>query len=416
MAENIIMPQGGQDITEGRVVKWLKNEGEKVSKGEIACEVETEKATFEVEAPIDGVLLKIVVDAGKVAPIFSVIGVLGEEGEEVVLDDDTPAAPQEKKAKAAAGVDVEALKKKVAGKKSTGAGGVKVSGRAMKLAAAEGIDVSRITGSGPRGRIVEKDVRAALETRQEQPQIEAASKPAPQTPAAPSGGGAAVKGERIPMSRMRQAIARRLQQSKQNIPHFYVTVAVDMTDAIAHRTQLNQGAAREEKISMNDLVVRACAIALDAVPQINCKLEEDALVYLEEINIGVAVSLEGGLVVPVVPEVDTLSLKGIAKKIKELASLAKQGKQAGFTPGTFTISNMGMMDVDTFVAIINPPETAILAVGSVRKKIVVADDDSFRVRQMMNITLSVDHRAADGAAAAQFINAVRKCLENPASL
>ena len=239
---------------------------------------------------------------------------------------------------------------------------------------------------------------------------------APEKAAPPSPASSVTKGDRVPMTRMRQAIARRLQQSKQTIPHFYVTVAVDMTDAIKARAEMNIGVSKEEKISMNDLVVRACAIALDKVPQINCKIEEEDLVYLEDINIGIAVSLEDGLVVPVLPEADTLSLKGIAKKVKEIAGLAKAGKQANFTPGTFTISNMGMMNVDTFTAIINPPETAILAVGSVRKKLVVGDDDSFRVRQMMNITLSTDHRAADGASAAAFINVVKDSLENPSSL
>ena len=410
MSENIIMPQGGQDITEGRVIKWLKKEGESVSKGEVICEVETEKATFEVEAPINGALLKIVVDEGKVAEIFSTIGVVGESGEEVVVEEGPAEDKQEEKEEA--GVDVKELKKKAARKSVEITGRIKISGRARKRADENGLDISQVTGTGPNGRIVEKDILAYLESGAPSAPAEAA----PEKAAPPSPASSVTKGDRVPMTRMRQAIARRLQQSKQTIPHFYVTVAVDMTDAIKARAEMNIGVSKEEKISMNDLVVRACAIALDKVPQINCKIEEEDLVYLEDINIGIAVSLEDGLVVPVLPEADTLSLKGIAKKVKEIAGLAKAGKQANFTPGTFTISNMGMMNVDTFTAIINPPETAILAVGSVRKKLVVGDDDSFRVRQMMNITLSTDHRAADGASAAAFINVVKDSLENPSSL
>lgn len=412
MSENIIMPQGGQDITEGRVVKWLKQEGDQVGKGEIVCEVETEKAVFEVEAPADGVMLKIFVGAGKVAPIFSTIGVIGQEGEEVVLDEDS--GDKKEKGSTDSGVDVKALKKKLAKEKGSGKkGGVKASGRAKKLADERGIDISDVEGTGPKGRITEKDILAHAEKTPPTP----ASTPAPSgAPAASSSAPAtSVKGERIPMTRMRQVIGKRLQQSKQTVPHFYVTVAVDMTDAITARIEKNQGAIKEDKISMNDLVIKASAIALEKVPAINCKIEENDLVYLEEINIGIAVSLKEGLVVPVLPDVGSLSLKGIARKVKEIAGLAKEGKQANMIPGSFTISNMGMMNVDTFIAIINPPQTAILAIGSIRQKVVAGDDGSIRIRQMMNLTLSVDHRAADGAAGAQFINTVKDSLENPAS-
>ncbi len=413
MAENIIMPQGGQDITEGRVVKWLKQEGDLVSKGEIICEVETEKAVFEIEAPADGVILKIVVDAGKVAPIFSTIGVVGEAGEEVVLEDDSGERKEETSKDSS--VDVNALKKKVAKKKSsTKKGTVKASGRAKKLADEKGIDLSEVEGTGPKGRILEKDILAHAKKTASSPEQPAAASSSPA--AASASPATSAKGERVPMTRMRQVIAKRLQQSKQTVPHFYVTLSVDMTDAIVARIEMNQGVAKEDKISMNDLVIKASAIALEKVPAINCKIEENDLVFLEDINIGIAVSLKDGLVVPVLPDVGSLSLKGIAKKVKEIAGQAKEGKQANMIPGTFTISNMGMMNVDTFIAIINPPQTAILAVGSTRSKVVATDDGSIKIRQMMNLTLSVDHRAADGSAAAQFINAVKDCLENPASL
>jgi pyruvate dehydrogenase E2 component (dihydrolipoamide acetyltransferase) len=395
MAEKIIMPQGGQDITEGRVVRWLKSEGDKVKKGEVICEVETEKAVFEVESPADGVLLKIIVPAGKVAPVFSAIGLVGEAGESVDLDD--LDIEEKEKPKAAPGIDVAALRKKVAARGKGKKEKVKASGRARKLADQKGVDISQVQGSGPKGRITEKDVLAYVET------VPAAPEPAAATPAA-SEPAADMRGKSVPMTRMRKVIARRLQQSKQTIPHFYVTVTVDMTDAIHQRKELNTKVDKDSKVSMNDMVVKAAAVALDELPQVNCKIDEDHIVYLEDINIGVAVGLDDGLVVPVLPEVDTLSLKGIAKKTKELVNLAKAGKQASLTAGTFTISNMGMLDVDNFVAIINPPETAILAVGSVRKNIMVTADNSFQIRDTMSMTLSADHRAIDGVLGSQFVN------------
>ena len=419
MAEKIIMPQGGQDITEGRVLRWHKAEGDPVKKDEVICEVETEKAVFEVKSPMDGVLLKIVVPAGKVARIFSTIGFVGQAGERIELEDEEDAGEEEKRPAAAdnteTGIDVAALREKVAAKAKDRQGRVKASGRAKKLADQRGIDISQVEGTGPKGRIVEKDVLAYLEKGPAVSEAVPVAAAEPEPPAAPAPA-AALRGQTVPMNRMRKVIARRLQQSKQTIPHFYVTVTVDMTDAIRQREALNAKADKEGKISLNDMVVKAAAIALGEFPQVNCKIDEDNIIYLEDINIGVAVGLDEGLVVPVLPEVDTLSLKGIAKKTKELVNLAKAGKQASLTPGTFTISNMGMLDVDNFVAIINPPETAILAVGSVRKKLVVAADNSFQVRDTMCMTLSADHRAVDGVLGSKFVNRIKYGLENPQTL
>ena len=410
MAEKIIMPQGGQDITEGRVIRWHKAEGDPVNKDEVICEVETEKAVFEVKSPLDGVLLKIVVPAGKVVRIFSIIGFVGAAGESIGFEDEDDATEDKKvkvMAKQESGIDVAALKKKVAAKGKGKKGRVKASGRAKKLADQHGIDIAQVEGSGPKGRIVEKDIQAYMD------EGAAAAQAAPT--AAPAGS-PALRGQTVPMTRVRQVIARRLQQSKQTIPHFYVTVTVDMTDAIKQREALNAKADNDSRVSLNDMVVKAAAVALGKFPQVNCKIDEDSLIYLADINIGVAVGLDDGLVVPVLAEVDNLSLKGIAKKTKELVSLAKAGKQASLTPGTFTISNMGMLDIDNFVAIINPPETAILAVGAVRKKLVVAADNSFQVRDTMSMTLSADHRAVDGVLGSKFINRIKYGLENPKSL
>lgn len=411
MAEKIIMPQGGQDIKEGRVVKWCKAEGDMVEKGEVLCEVETEKAVFQVESQIAGVLLKILVAAGKVAQVFSAIGIIGEAGEKVDLDDlEIEEVVEKKEKKKAGGVDVAAIKKKVAAKYRDRKGKTKASGRARKLADQKGVDISLVEGSGPNGRIIGKDILTYIETPAQAPSPVETS----DTEISPLA--ADIRGTTVPMTRMRQVIARRLQQSKQTIPHFYVTVAVDMTEAIKMRTELNSQALKDGKISMNDLVIKAAALTLQDVPKVNCKIEKDSIVYLSDINIGVAVSVEDGLLVPVLPEVDTLSLKGISKKTKELVEAAKIGKMANLTPGTFTISNMGMMNVDNFIAIINPPETAILAVASIRKKMTVTDDNAIMIRDMMNMTLSADHRAVDGALGALFIIKIKSYLENPQAL
>ncbi|MCP4626872.1 MAG: 2-oxo acid dehydrogenase subunit E2 [bacterium] len=417
MAEKIIMPQGGQDIMEGRVLRWHKAEGDAVQKDEVICEVETEKAVFEVKSPIEGVLLKIAVPEGKVAQVFSTIGYVGATGESIAVEADQDDASEEKKEakpeKKESGIDVAALKKKVAAKSKDRKGRIKASGRARKLADQHGVDIALVQGSGPKGRIVEKDVRAYLDKG---PTAQEAASAASAAAEVASNDSPNLRGRTVPMNRVRKVIARRLQQSKQTIPHFYVTVTVDMTEAIQQRGVLNAKVDKDSKISMNDMVIKAAAIALGEFPQVNCKIDEDNLIYLEDINIGVAVGLDDGLVVPVLPEVDNLSLKGIAQKTKELVNLAKAGKQASLTPGTFTISNMGMLDVDNFVAIINPPETAILAVGSVRKKLVVAADNSFQVRDTMSMTLSADHRAVDGVLGSKLINRIKHGLENPQTL
>jgi pyruvate dehydrogenase E2 component (dihydrolipoamide acetyltransferase) len=404
MAEKIIMPQGGQDIMEGRVVRWLKSEGDAVAKGDVVCEVETEKAVFEVVAPMDGVLVKIVVPAGKVAKVFGTIGVVAAAGEKVDLagllageetEEDGGAKPAVAQVQAP-----PATTPAVAGK-------VKASGRARKLADERGVDIAWVKGTGPQGRITEKDVLA---------HIASAAPRAAEAPPAASPTAAGVRGKTVALTKMRKVIARRLQQSKQTVPHFYVTVKVDMTSAIRLREEINAKAERDGKISMNDMVIKSAAIALSEVPQVNCKFDEENIVYLGEINIGVAVGLDDGLVVPVLPAVDELSLKGVAKKTKEIIALAKAGKQANLVPGSFTVSNMGMLDVENFTAIINPPEAAILAIGSTAKEVQVTEDNSLRVRDVMKMTLSADHRAIDGVLAARFLNRIKSGLENPQSL
>ena len=396
MATKIIMPQGGQDITEGAVVSWLKAEGDPVKKGEAICEVETEKAVFEVESPVDGILLKIIVQEGEKVPIFSVIGVVGKPDEEIDLEIILAEEKREDK-----GVDISEIRKRLEAKGKDEKRKIKASGRAKKIAAAEGVDLSKVRGTGPKGRTTEKDVLAYVE------QLKAS----PEPPAVKTTRAAEERGKTVAMSKIRRVIARRMQQSKQTAPHFYVTVSVEMTEAIKLREALNQEDGLN--ISINDLITKAAALALEEFYQINCVVEGDNIIYLDDINIGIAVGLDDGLVVPVLAQADKLSLQEIAKKIEEIINLAKSGKQASLTPGTFTISNMGMLNVENFVAIINPPESAILAIGSTEKKVVVSNNNDLCIRDVMKMTLSVDHRVADGLMASKFINKIKYHLQNP---
>jgi len=216
------------------------------------------------------------------------------------------------------------------------------------------------------------------------------------------------------MSKMRRVIARRMQQSKQTAPHFYITVSVEMTEAFKLRDEINQ--AGVDTISINDMIIRAAALALEEFYQVNCSIEGDHIVYLKDINIGIAVSLDEGLIVPVLAQVDKLSLKEIAQETKRIIALAKSGKQASLTTGTFTISNMGMLNIENFVAIINPPESAILAIGTTEKKVIVSNDNDLRIRDVMKMTLSIDHRVIDGATGTRFTNKIKYHLQHPKTL
>jgi pyruvate dehydrogenase E2 component (dihydrolipoamide acetyltransferase) len=388
MAVKIIMPQGGQDITEGYVVRWFKKESEPIRQGDLLCEVETEKAVFEVESPCDGVLLKIVAAEGTKVPIFSVIGVVGEAGEPIHLDQLLSAPPVAEKS-----LDVAAIRSRMPGADGTGEG-PKITGRARKLASEKNIDLSGLSGSGPRGRITEKDVLLHVEKRKLPVQ--------------------ALRGQSKPLSRMRQTIARRMVQSQQTIPHFHVTVSADVTAALALRARV--GREQGEAVSVTDLIVKAAALALREHPAVNCRLLEETIVYLEDVNVGIAVNLDEGVMVPILTGADRLPLVDIARRSKELVARARRGKLAGAEPACFTVSNLGMLGVEAFTAIINPPETGILAVGGVQKRAVVQNDAEICIRDMLTMTLSVDHRVVDGALAATFVSRIRHHLENPETL
>ncbi len=398
MATKIIMPQGGQDITEGTVVSWLKSEGDRVEKGETVCEVETEKAVFEVESPMDGVLLKIVAQEGEKVPIFSIIGIVGEPGEKIDLDQLLADEKREK------GVDLSDIRKRLKNKRKDEEEKTKISGRAKKIAEEKGVDLSQIEGTGPMGRIRAKDILAYIDRRRMVPLGESLHKEAT----------VAERGKTMPMSKMRKVIARRMVQSKQTTPHFYVTVSVEMTGAFRLRDELNR--ASEDSISINDMITKAAALALEEFYHINSVVENDHIIILKDINIGLAVSLDEGLVVPVIAQAEKLSLKEIARETKRVIGLAKSGKQASLTPGTFTISNMGMMGVENFIAIINPPESAILAIGSTEKKVIVSETNDLCIRDAIKMTVSIDHRVIDGVTGSKFLNKIKYHLQHPKTL
>jgi len=387
MATDIIMPQGGQDITEGLVVRWFKKEGEPLQRGEVICEVETEKAVFEVEAPVDGVLLKIVAPAGTKVPVFAVIGIVGAPGE--AIDSDRCAAAP---APAGQPIDMAAIRRRAADR-AGGAEKAAASGRARRLASEKGVNLGDVTGSGPGGRIVEKDILLHVEKRKLSVE--------------------ALRGRSTHLSPMRRAIARRMGQSKQTIPHFYATVSADVTAALERRDLLRRETGAD--ISVTDLVLKATALALKAFPAMNCRLQGDQIVWIEDVHIGMAVMRDDGVMVPVIPRVDRLTLEDIAHRSAEAAAAARSGRQGGLEPACFTVSNLGMLGVDSFTAIINPPEAGILAVGRVEKRPVVADGEVC-IRSMLTLTLSVDHRIVDGALAARFIAQIRHHLENPLTL
>ncbi len=388
MATRIIMPQGGQDITEGLVLRWLKREGEAVRRGEVICEVETEKAVFEVESPVDGMLLKIIAREGDRVPIFATIGIAGAPGEAAEAD-----RLLDIEARQAAAADASAVHRRP----DDGAPGPRrrtASGRAQKLAAEKGVDLSALTGSGPRGRVTEKDVLLHMEKRR-----------------LPVAG---LKGRAVPLSGLREAVGRRMLRSKQTIPHFYVTLSADMTAALGLRQRLK--AAEGAAVTITDLIVKAAALALRAHPRVNCRIQEERIVYFDDVNIGIAVTLEEGVAVPVLSGADSIPLVDLSRRSGELTRLARAGRLQPVEPAGFTVSNLGMFNVENFIAIINPPEAAILAVGAVQKRPAAASDGSLTVREMMTMTLSIDHRAVDGALAARFINTVKEGLEQPERL
>jgi pyruvate dehydrogenase E2 component (dihydrolipoamide acetyltransferase) len=404
MAITVIMPQMGYDMHEGRLVKWLKHEGDNISRGEDIAEIETDKAVIPVPATEGGVLRQVRVEEGTTVPVGHVIAIIG--GAEEEIPDDLGEQPPE--AASATGKDDTQEKPDPPTGSTPQRGGrdtVRSSPLARRLAQEHGIDISKVTGTGPHGRITEKDVLASTES-----------------PASPKARETAVTDtDVVHLSRMRQAIARLTTRSKQEIPHFYVTGEIDMGAAMALRSQINSSLQTQDiRVSVNDIIVKACALALTQprFSAFNSSFRGDKLEIHPQINIGIAIDLEDrGLIIPALLGCENLSLIDVARNSKALMERAKADDlQADeYSATTFTVSNLGMFDVHSFIAIIYPPNSAVLALGQVRERPTVKNGQVV-VGQTMFATLSTDHRVSDGAAAARFLGEIKRLLESPAGL
>src|SRR5579875_163227 len=430
--KTVEMPKMGDTMEEGKILRWLKKEGDTVKKGESLAEVETDKVNIEIEAFSSGVLRKILVPEGESAPIGAEIALIGSADEP--LPASAGAADAVVPARAASATTTaanrasstsaparSAVATQPAPPASTnGQGRIFISPIARRLAEAHQLDYAQIRGTGPNGRIIKMDIEAALAQQITAP---AAPAPVPMPTAPASAAPATMEGEEvieIPLTSMRRTIAKRLSQSMQMAPHFYVTSVIDTGKLALLRQQINEYAANEPepiKVSFNDLIIKAVARALVRMPQVNVSFAEDRIIQKKQVNVGMAVSLETGLIVPVIKHADQRSVLDIAREARRLAEAARTGKLKpdDLSGGTFTVSNLGMFDVESFTAVINPPESAILAVGSITPTPVV-EGGQVVVRDRMKVTLSSDHRALDGAIAARFLQEVKHQLEEPFGL
>ena len=428
MAIVINMPRLSDTMTEGVVAKWHKQIGDSVNEGDLLAEIETDKATMEFEAfpGQEGKLLYIGTGEGETAPVDTVLAILGEDGEDIEAlkggeatapaaateapaapAPAAPAAPAPAPAASSAPAPVAAAPSAVAPVATETDGSIKASPLARKLAAEKGVDLAMVKGSGDHGRIVKRDVDSFNPAIHSSPQPGIAM-----APAAPVGVESFTD---TPVSQMRKVIASRLSESKNTAPHFYVTMDIDMDNAIAARKAMN--ASGEVKISFNDLVVKACALALKKHPVINSSWMGDFIRANHHVHIGVAVAIEDGLLVPVLRHADQMPLATISANVKDLAGKAKDKKlqPSDWEGNTFTISNLGMFGVEEFTAIVNPPDAGILAVGGI-KQVPVVKDGQVVPGNVMKVTLSLDHRVADGASGAAFLQSVKGFLENPVTM
>ena len=449
--KTVEMPKMGDTMEEGKILRWIKHEGDTVKKGESLAEVETDKVNIEIEAFASGVLRKILVPEGQSAPIGAGIALIGTPDEPlpggVAGGGGTEAGKASTKGTEAKGTDARGAGARSAdamnrvptmdanGKSAAPAEGrIFISPLARRFAEERSIDYTRIRGTGPNGRIIKLDVEAALAEAQAAPAGTraalappsiAATAPAPTYVPTEEAVPAAVEVEagevvEIPLTAMRRTIAQRLSQSMQTAPHFYVTSVIDTGKLAELRKQINDYAANDPspvKVSFNDLIIKAVARALVKMPQVNVSFAGDKLLQKKSVHIGMAVALELGLIVPVIHNADRIGILDIARESQRLAEAARTGKlrPEEFSGGTFTVSNLGMFDVESFTAVINPPESAILAVGSITPTPVVVDGQVV-VRDRMKVTLSSDHRAIDGATAARFLQEVKRLLEEPFGL
>lgn len=434
------MPRLSDTMQEGTIARWLKNLGDEIKKGDTLAEIETDKATMDLEAYEEGTLQKILVQEGETVPIGQAVALIGsgaadqtqaqtETSDAKTGADGAAAAPT----KAASPPSKEAHTQSFPAQgqeqalpvhssaQNTEKGTIKASPLARRIAEEHNIDLQQIQGTGPAGRIVRDDLEDFLEHRGSAP-----SSPAP-TPAAsaqemptpvaqPSA--PPPDAEVSKLSRVRLLIARRLTESKQTIPHFYVSSEIDMTDTLLLRQTFNTTAGEEGvKITVNDLIVKACALALEKFPEVNSTIKEDQLIQYKHINVGIAVDVPSGLVVPVIRDTNNKGVRSIAREAKALIAKARENKLApvDLEGGTFSVSNLGMMDVSEFIAVINPPQSAILAIASTKKQFVPIDGQPV-IRDLMTVTMSADHRILYGATVARFLQEVKRLLQNPYSL
>jgi pyruvate dehydrogenase E2 component (dihydrolipoamide acetyltransferase) len=464
MATAILMPRMSDSMTEGTLTKWLVPEGAAVKNGDLIAEIETDKATQEVECFEDGVVLKRTVPEGGVVPVGGTICVVGKSGEDIgslLAQAATGTAEQNEKVKTESdkksadehrapaappseptpvvvapapvivapvapvtGAIVEVQAFDAAFSEGAIDGRLRASPLARRLAASKGISLHQAKGTGPGGRVTARDIQDALEGKGRRAALAPVEGPAP-APAAGSATGsvlpAAAANERIVLSNMRKTIAKRLAESKSTIPHFYCTVDIDATPLSAFRESLNKGLAAQgddAKFSVNDLVLKAAALAAKKVPEVNASWDGDAILRHGAVHLSFAVSLPTGLITPVVRDADRKPLRQVAAEAKELGKRAKEKglKPEEFTGGTLTVTNMGMFGVSHFQAIVNPPQAAILAVGAILKKPVVDAAGNVVAGQVLSLTLSGDHRVVDGADGARYLQAVKILLENPSLL
>jgi len=403
----IPMPSLSPTMTEGKIVKWMKKEGDKVSSGEAIAEVETDKSNLEIEAYDDGTLTKIVVGENQIAKVGAPIAYIAGKGGKAAAaaPAPAPAAPKAEAPKAAAPASAAPKPAPAA----PAGGRVRASPLAKRMARDRGLDLASLQGSGPLGRIVKRDVEEALVKG-----VTAPRKPAAAAPARAAAPGVRPEPQVVPISTMRRVIGQRMTEVKPGVPHFYLTVDVEMDAAMKIREEAK---AIESKVSVNDIIVKAAAIALKRYPKINVSLQGDHVLQYATADVGIAVALEEGLITPIIRDADLKGLSAISAEARDLAERARKRalKPAEYTGGSLTVSNLGMYGIDQFVAVINPPQAAILAVGAVADKAVVRDGQIL-VRKIMTVTLSGDHRVIDGAIGAEYLRELKALLEHPMRL
>ena len=425
MPIQILMPALSPTMTEGNLAKWHKKPGDAVKSGDVIAEIETDKATMEVEAVDEGILGRILVPEGTQAvKVNDPIAVLLAEGEDAGALDAAPsppaasaAAPSTAAGPATRPPEVEAPAVAPAG--ANGAGGrIFASPLARRMAEQAGLSLAGLQGSGPHGRIVKADIEKALAGGAAETAATPAAAPAPLPPApavvAPPPGTAY---DEVPLTQMRKVIARRLAESKQTVPHFYLSIDVELDALLALRAQLNARPKAVTKLSVNDFVIKAVAVAMRAVPGVNASYAGDKVLMYRDVDVSVAVAIPGGLITPIIRRADQKGLATISAEMKDLAARAKDGKlkPEEYQGGGFSISNLGMYGIRDFQAVINPPQACILAVGAGEKRPVVRNDQ-LAIATVMSCTLSVDHRVVDGALGAEFLQVFRQLLEDPLGL